>query len=278
MILRILFLMLTLTVSLTAAQDFKNDSDFKNFAKSACVNACNNCRQRPSEADLFLQVQSVLNGEVLLSPLLQAQLIQQLSTIITNGGVGIAGPTGPTGATGPAGPAGGPTGPTGATGATGATGPTGATGATGASAGILDFADFYAIMPPDNAATVSVGGDVDFPRDGPASGSGLIARAGVDSFNLATIGVYEVTFQVSVDEAGQLDLTLNGVEQGYTVVGRATGTSQIVGMALVRTTSINTILTVRNPSTNTTALTITPYAGAIPTTAVSAHLVITRIQ
>ena len=83
-------------------------------------------------------------------------------------------------------------------------------------------------------------------------------------------------FQVSVNEPGQLILTLNGVDQAHTVVGRATGTSQIVGMALVTTTGINSTLTVRNPAGNSTALTITPSAGG--THAVSANLVITQIQ
>jgi hypothetical protein len=83
-------------------------------------------------------------------------------------------------------------------------------------------------------------------------------------------------FQVSITEAGQLILTLNGADLAYTVVGRATGTSQIAGMSLVTTTVINSILTVRNPAGNSTALTITPLAGG--TRPVSAHLVITQIQ
>lgn len=115
-------------------------------------------------------------------------------------------------------------------------------------------------MPPDNAATVAHGTDVSFPQDGPNSGSG-ITRIGADSFNLSEIGDYQIFFQVSITEAGQLELTLNGVPLAYTVVGRATGTSQIVGMAIVTTTSINSILTVRNPADNSTALTITPLAG-----------------
>ena len=69
---------------------------------------------------------------------------------------------------------------------------------------------------------------------------------------------------------------LNGADLEYTVVGRATGTSQIVGMAIVTTTVINSILTVRNPAGNTAALTITPLAGG--TRPVSAHLVITQLQ
>ena len=196
------------------------------------------------------------------------------------GATGLTGPTGATGAAGLTGPTGatgatGLTGATGATGATGLTGPTGATGATGAAGGILNFADFFALMPPDNEATVAPGTDVSFPQDG-STGGGAITRTGPSSFNLALIGTYQVLFQVSVDEAGQLILTLNGADLADTVVGRATGTSQIVGMALVTTTVINSILTVRNPAGNSTALTITPLAGG--TRPVSAHLVITQLQ
>ena len=70
-------------------------------------------------------------------------------------------------------------------------------------------------------------------------------------------------------------MTLNGSELDYTVSGRATGTSQIVGLALVATTTENSILTVRNPSGNATALTITQLAGGA--SPVSAHLMIIRI-
>ena len=139
---------------------------------------------------------------------------------------------------------------------------------------VLAFADFFALMPPDNAATVAPGTDVSFPQDGPTSGTD-ITRIGPSTFNLLTIGTYQVLFQVSVDEAGQLILTLNGADLAYTVVGRATGTTQIVGMALVQTTVSNSVLTVRNPAGNATALTITPLAGG--TRPVSAHLVITRL-
>ena len=139
---------------------------------------------------------------------------------------------------------------------------------------MLGFADFYALMPPDNSATVASGTDVSFPEDGPNSGSD-ISRTGPDSFNLAQIGSYQILFEVSVDEAGQLILTLNGEDLVYTVFGRATGASQIVGMAIVTTTVTNSILTVRNPAGNAAALTITPLAGG--TRPVSAHLIITQI-
>jgi hypothetical protein len=100
--------------------------------------------------------------------------------------------------------------------------------------------------------------------------------AGPSSFNLAAIGTYQVLFQVSVTEAGQLILTLDGADLAYTVVGRSTITSQIVGMADVQTTVINSVLTVRNPAGNPTPLTITPIAGG--TRPVSAHPLVTQIE
>lgn len=186
---------------------------------------------------------------------------------------GVAGPVGPQGPIGPAGPAGarGASGPIGPAGATGPIGPAGAPGSSGS----IGFADFFALMPPDNAATVAPGTDVSFPQDGPTSGTAII-RTGPSAFNLTAIGTYQVIFQVSVDEAGQLILTLNGADLAYTVVGRATGTNQIVGTVLVTTTVTNSLLTVRNPAGNSTALTITPLAGG--TRPVSAHLVIAQIQ
>jgi hypothetical protein len=201
------------------------------------------------------------------------------------GAIGSLGPEGLAGALGPQGAAGlagalGALGPqglaglAGAIGAAGLTGPTGATGPAGPAGGVLGFADFFALMPPDNAATVAPNTDVSFPQDGPISGT-AITRINASSFNLAGIGTYQVLFQVNVNEAGQLLLTLNGADLAYTVVGRATGTSQIIGMALVQTTAINSVLTVRNPAGNSTALTITPLAGG--TRSDSAHLVIMQI-
>ncbi len=201
---------------------------------------------------------------------------------------GIQGEIGPQGETGPQGPQGiqgeaGPVGPAGPQGIqgeigpqgeTGPAGPQGIQGEAGPAGGVLSFADFYALMPPDNAATVAPGTDVSFPQDGPNSGVD-ITRLGVDSFQLSPIGTYHVLFQVSVTEAGQLILTLNGADLAYTVVGRATGTSQIVGMALVQTTTQNSVLTVRNPAGSAAALTITPLAGGVR--AVSAHLTIVQL-
>ena len=190
------------------------------------------------------------------------------------GEAGPVGPQGPAGETGPVGPQGpaGETGPVGPQGPAGETGPIGPQGLPG---GVLSYADFYALMPPDNSATVAPGTDVSFPQNGPIANTN-IGRLGPSSFNLGPIGTYQILFQVSVTEAGQLLLTLDGQDLEYTVAGRATGTSQIVGMAVVTTTEVNSVLTVRNPADNAEALTITPLAGG--TRPVSAHLVITQIS
>jgi hypothetical protein len=135
------------------------------------------------------------------------------------------------------------------------------------------FANFYALMPGDNAATVAPGSSIEFPEDGEISGN--IVRIDDSSFDLVDIGTYQVWFQASVDEAGQLVVALDGVELVHTVVGRATGTSQIVGMSIIRTTSENSIITVDNPSGNAGALTITPIAGGAA--AVSANLMILKL-
>ena len=201
------------------------------------------------------------------------------------GPAGVAGPQGPIGETGPAGPQGpagpvgatgpqGPIGETGPAGPVGATGPQGPQGEPGPAGTVLAFADFYALMPPDNADTVAPGTDVSFPQDGPTSGT-TIARISDTAFTLTDPGVYQVQFQASVTEPGQLILTLNGADLPYTVVGRATRTSQIVGVALVETTVATSVLTVRNPAGNA-ALTLTPNAGR--TRPVSAHLVITQLS
>ena len=198
------------------------------------------------------------------------------------GAPGTTGDTGNTGSTGTPGITGAPgaSGTTGAPGITGASGITGSTGASGliGSTGptglfILDAADFYALMPDDNSATIAPGTAVSFPKTGPVIGSN-ISRLSTSVFNLATVGIYLVSFNVSITEAAQLVVVVNSVEQPYTVVGRATGTSLVGETCLIETTIANSTLSIHNPAGESTALTITPLAGG--PNPVSAHLTITR--
>jgi hypothetical protein len=115
------------------------------------------------------------------------------------------------------------------------------------------------------------GGSVPCNLSGPVNG---ILSGGGTKFTLPDTGVYEVTWQVSINEPGQLVLALNGVEQAATVVGRSTGTTQIVGNVLINATA-GDVLNVRNPTGNS-AFTITPNAGG--THASTSSLVIKRIK
>lgn len=138
---------------------------------------------------------------------------------------------------------------------------------------VNEFAFFYALMPPDNAATVPGGEAVDFPRDG--ANSGEIVRVDNDEFLLPETGVYEVSWQVSVGQKGQLVLALNGVEQPQTVAGRSQGNTQITNTVIIETSAPNTVLSVRNPTGNSPALAATPSAGG--DRPVAASLVIKRL-
>jgi BclA C-terminal domain len=139
---------------------------------------------------------------------------------------------------------------------------------------ITTFAEFYALMPGDNTATIAAGSPIEFPQNGATNG--IITRINASQFNIPAVGIYMVDWQVSIAEAGQLILQLNGTDIATSVVGRATGTSQIVGHTMITTTLPNSVLTVVNPSGNPVALTLNPGAGG--TRAVSANLTITRMQ
>jgi hypothetical protein len=184
---------------------------------------------------------------------------------------GIEGPIGPQGIQGPQGVP-GIHGLIGSPGVAGPIGPQGATGPQGPS-GILNCSDFYALMPEDNTATIAPGTAVSFPKNGVSNS--VITRLNSTQFNLPKIGTYQITFQVSINEPGQLVIVLNNSEISSSIVGRATGTSNLIGVSLLSTTIANSVLSINNPSGNSTALTITPLAGGKK--AVSAHLVIVQL-
>jgi len=183
---------------------------------------------------------------------------------------GLLGPVGPIGPIGLPGPL-GPIGPIGIQGLVGPIGPIGLPGLNGS----YSSAYFFALMPGDNTATIAPGADLSFPQNGPIFGLDIL-RLGASSFSLVSVGIYQVLFQVSITESAQLCIVLNAGQNPNTVVGRATGTSQVVGMCLVQTTLPNSILSIRNPLGQPIALTMTPVAGG--TNPVSAHLVISRVN
>lgn len=202
-----------------------------------------------------------------------------------DGAAGVTGPTGPQGIPGPAGPAGatgatgatGPMGPAGATGATGPTGPTGPTGATGATgpageSGLSSYATFYALMPTDNAVAIAPNEPIDFPTTATKTNDITVTSPSV--FTVTTAGNYLVMFQASTTEGGQLQLTVNNTPIAYTTVGKAGENTQIVGFAILPLAA-NDAISVINPETSTTAITLTQNAGGV--SAVAAQLVIAKL-
>ena len=196
------------------------------------------------------------------------------------GATGPAGPQGPVGATGPAGPQGpvgatGPAGPQGPQGEVGPAGPQGPQGEPGPAGTALAFADFYALMPPDNPEDIAPGEDVAFPQTAFIGNTGIF-RNDSTSFTLVEPGVYQVQFIATTLQAGQLVITLNGNELPYTVFGKDATTSQLTGIALINTTEEDAIITIRNPANAEDVVTLTPNAGG--PNAVAAHLVILQLQ
>lgn len=182
------------------------------------------------------------------------------------GAIGVTGATGAIGATGDAGVT-GATGPTGATGDTGVTGATGATGATGdagiagatgvtGAAAIVDFAMFYDLPSAEPSTTIANNGLIPFELIGPAMFPSNIQAAGGGAVQISATGIYEITWQVAIDEAGRFAVFIDGVQVDSSVVGTSNlSNNQLVGNLLVNvfTTPVN--IEVRNISGTTVTLT-----------------------
>ena len=142
----------------------------------------------------------------------------------------------------------------------------------GQKGGAVSYQDFYALMPSDNFATVPFNGAIEFPQT--AVSNSIITRISPSAFNLPDIGTYEISFQASIQEQTQLGIFLNGALLSSSVVGRATGATQIVGSSLVTTTLVNSLLSINN--LGFIAITMAPNAGG--TNPVSAHLIIKKLN
>lgn len=152
--------------------------------------------------------------------------------------------------------------------------------------GILDYSDFYALMPNDNPNPLPGGQAITFPYIGSSTGVIIPADSSMKTFLLPRIGSYIVLFQASVMSPGQLMLRLNGMPIANSVVGNEFGLSgincectltanvQLVGVSVITTLSPNNILEVINPIGNSN-LTLPGNVGGVQP--VSAHLVIVRI-
>lgn len=180
---------------------------------------------------------------------------------IIGGTPGPPGPEGPQGIPGPEGPQGIP-------------GPPGPEGPPGPPSGSTNFADFYALMPPDNPIPIPIGGRIEFPNDGYSNG--VIVRLNTSQFILPNIGYYEVQLAIRIQATRQIVVVLDGVELMETMSGNVGASGQIAGVFIVRTTAINQILSINSAISNTATIMISDSAGGL--SPISAHLVIKQLN
>jgi hypothetical protein len=149
---------------------------------------------------------------------------------------------------------------------------TGAQGDPGP-AGTLEMADFYGTVA---SGGIVAGHAVPFAQNGPASGN--IIRISDTSFQLGTVGIYEVMMQIPVQNTGQVVVALNNVELPYTVAGESNGSNNvsIVQKVFVQTTIPNSLLEIRFPAANTGTMKVVNTGGG--NAAITAHLVIVRVK
>ncbi len=125
----------------------------------------------------------------------------------------------------------------------------------------------------EETVNLSPGEDYPLPDNGPTEGG--ISRIDETSFNLAETGSYLVMFHVTTIQTPKLGLTLNGEILDYTIAGRPSGGSEIVGMTVVTTTQENAVLTLRYPEGENGGEAVTADNPTLNTTS---HLVIVRIN
>ena len=138
---------------------------------------------------------------------------------------------------------------------------------------MLGYTDFFAVNAEEEAINLQPGEDFAFPDNGVITGG--ISRISESSFNLADTGNYLVMFVVTTIQTPKLGLTLNGELLAYTVAGRPSGVSQIIGMTIVNVSEENSVLTLRYPDEESND------AGVIPTESLSSdttsHLIIVQL-
>jgi hypothetical protein len=130
----------------------------------------------------------------------------------------------------------------------------------------------------DNPEPIDASGSVNFPS--PITNSyGTIKRVNnsKSQFELPANGIFEVSFQVPVQNTGELVVVLNGVEQLMTVVGKP-GSGQLVGISIITTSpGNNSILSINNPHTGENGgLKIDKSTGAL-SQPLSCHLIIKQL-
>jgi hypothetical protein len=112
--------------------------------------------------------------------------------------------------------------------------------------GITVYANFYGLQPLNQIPVVTPGSPVEFPNNGPTTGN--ITRLTAGTFNVDLSGNYLISFNLTVIEAAEVVLVLNGVELPETVVARSTGETQLSGNFIINVPQSNSVISLNNAS------------------------------
>jgi hypothetical protein len=132
----------------------------------------------------------------------------------------------------------------------------------------------------DNPSAILPGESINFPSPS-VNPFGTIQRDGGTSntnFTLPADSIFEITFQIVIQNTGELVVVLNGTELLETVVGKSGG-GQLLGTCIISTpTGTDSIISIQNPSTAVAGgLQIDESSGAL-TQPLSCHLVIKQLK
>jgi hypothetical protein len=157
----------------------------------------------------------------------------------------------------------------------------GSKGDTGPTGSVLSFADFYGLMsgergqPNDNPTAIGPGNSIAFPRTLYTFGN--IQRNSAFEFLLPANGIFEINFNINIQNTGEVVIVLNGNEIAATVFGKS-GNGFVPGISII-TTPIgnNSTLSINNPSTAASGgLKIDAATGALSQPE-SCHLIIKQL-
>lgn len=124
-----------------------------------------------------------------------------------------------------------------------------------------DYGYFYNLAV---SATVASGAPFPFDTNGPFTAGFLHTASAVVAtsapITIVNAGVYSVNFTVTVAEARQVALYVNGAVDLSTIYGQATGTAVTTGFAII-TVAAGALLTLRNHLSAAALTLVTPSGG-----------------
>lgn len=133
-------------------------------------------------------------------------------------------------------------------------------------AALTEYGYFYNLAV---SGTVASAAPFPFDTNGPFTSGFLHTASAVVAtsapITIVNAGVYAVEFSVTVAEARQIALYLNGVVVAGTIYGQATGTAVTTGFAIITATA-GSLLTLRNHLSAAALTLVTPSGGTASNT------------